>query len=60
LANTAIDSNAIAKTSVRMDELLWDAKSQVQKWHENYQVHISFHDFPEEEDALVLNGNEAD
>ncbi|MDI9878672.1 ATP-binding protein [Flectobacillus longus] len=59
LANTVVDSKAIAKASVRMDELLWDAKSQVQKWHENYQVNISFHDFPEEEDALVVNGNEA-
>jgi signal transduction histidine kinase len=59
LANTVVDSKAIAKTSVRMDELLWDAKSQVQKWHEDYQINISFNDFPEEEDTLVINGNEA-
>ncbi|MFY7827956.1 MAG: ATP-binding protein [Flectobacillus sp.] len=59
LANTVVDSKAIAKTSVRMDELLWEAKSQVQKWHENYQINISFNDFPDEEDALVVKGNEA-
>jgi len=59
LPNTVVDAKAIAKASVRMDELLWDAKSQVQKWHEDYQINISFNDFPEEEDALVINGNEA-
>lgn len=59
LANTVVSPGTMTKTSVRMDELLWEAKSQLLKWHENYQVHVNFKDFPDDENALVINGNEA-
>ncbi len=59
LANTIVDAQSLAKVPVRMDELLWEAKGQVQKWHENYQVNINFVNFPDEEESLVVNGNEA-
>nr|MCU0326944.1 ATP-binding protein [Spirosomataceae bacterium] len=32
---------------------------QVQKWHDDYQIQVDFVDFPEEEEYLLVNGNEA-
>ncbi|MFN3848461.1 MAG: sensor histidine kinase [Spirosomataceae bacterium] len=59
LANTVVSSANLKFDKIRMDELLWDAKSQVQKWHEDYQIQVDFVDFPEEEELLLVNGNEA-
>ncbi|AFK03594.1 integral membrane sensor signal transduction histidine kinase [Emticicia oligotrophica DSM 17448] len=59
LASTVVNAEAIQRTPIRMDELLWDAKSQLKKWHEDYQINIDFSDFPEEEESLMFNGNEA-
>ena len=59
LANTAVAAEQMPQNNIRIDELLWETKSQLQKWHENYIVHIDFSDFPEEEEALLLKGNEA-
>ena len=42
-----------------MDELLWEAKSQLKKWHDDYVINIDFSDFPEDEEALIIEGNEA-
>lgn len=58
LANTVVASEHIPQNNIRIDELLWETKSQLQKWHENYIIHIDFSDFPEEEEALILKGNE--
>lgn len=59
LASTVVNAEAIQRTPIRMDELIWDAKSQLKKWHEDYQINIDFSDFPEEEESLMFNGNEA-
>ncbi len=59
LANTIVDGQSLPKIPVRMDELLWEAKNQVQKWHQNYQITLHFDDFPDEEEALMVEGNEA-
>lgn len=59
LANTVVSSEAIKLTPIRIDELLWEAKSQLQKWHEDYHVQLDFNDFPDDEEALIMNGNEA-
>ena len=42
-----------------MDELLWEAKQQLQTWHETYQIQLDFPDFPDEEEALLVRGNRA-
>ncbi|GAB3957862.1 HAMP domain-containing sensor histidine kinase [Spirosoma harenae] len=59
LANTSIHATNMPFEPVRMDELLWESKTQLQEWHEDYQIQLAFPDFPEDEDALIVNGNRA-
>ncbi len=59
LANTVIDHESVQFSAIRVDELLWDAKTQLQKWHEEYKVQLNFDEFPEDEEALIILGNEA-
>ncbi|WP_234734367.1 sensor histidine kinase [Tellurirhabdus bombi] len=59
LANTAANSSHLKLEPVRMDELLWETKMQLQKWHEDYRIEINFSDFPEDEEALLIQGNPA-
>jgi signal transduction histidine kinase len=59
LANTVVSSESMQRVPVRMDELLWEAKSQLKKWHEDYHIQLNFSDFPEDEEALIIDGNEA-
>lgn len=57
LANTAVQSNTLLTEPVRMDELLWETKTQLQKWQEEYQIQLNFADFPDDEEALITQGN---
>lgn len=59
LANTSIQANDMPVEPVRMDELLWETKKQVQEWHDDYQVQLTFTDFPDNEDDLITYGNRA-
>ncbi|WP_259013868.1 sensor histidine kinase [Emticicia fluvialis] len=59
LANVVANAENVKYTPVRLDELLWEAKSQVQKWHEDYQIQLTFANFPDDENALIIPGNEA-
>ena len=59
LANIVVSSDSIPKTAIRMDELLWDAKKQLTKWHDDYQIQLNFNDFPENEEELIVQGSEA-
>lgn len=59
LANTVVSSESMEREPIRVDELLWEAKSQLQKWHENYTIQLNFNDFPEDEEVLMMQGNEA-
>lgn len=59
LANTVAKAKELPMETVRMDELLWEAKLQLQNWHASYQVQLDFPDFPEDEEALLVRGNRA-
>lgn len=59
LANTAIDAGQLSFEAVRMDELLYEAKAQLLEWHAGYRVPLTFPDFPDDEDALIVYGNRA-
>ncbi|WP_080054301.1 sensor histidine kinase [Spirosoma aerolatum] len=59
LANTSMRADTMAVEPVRMDELLWESKTQLQSWHENYHIQLTFSDFPDEEEALITQGNRA-
>lgn len=53
------DGKQLPFAPIRLDELLWEAKAQVQKWRSEYQIALHFDEFPEDEDDLLINGNEA-
>ncbi|QDK83207.1 HAMP domain-containing histidine kinase [Spirosoma sp. KCTC 42546] len=57
LANTSIQSNTMLFEPVRMDELLWETKTQLQQWHDDYVIQLTFTDFPDDEEALITHGN---
>jgi signal transduction histidine kinase len=59
LANTVVSPDSMQKTPIRVDELLWDAKMQLKKWHENYDIQLNFNDFPDNEELLIVQGSEA-
>ncbi|GAB3506279.1 HAMP domain-containing sensor histidine kinase [Emticicia fontis] len=59
LATVVANAENVKYTPVRLDELLWEAKSQSQKWHEEYQIQLNFSDFPDDEEVLIIQGNEA-
>ncbi|GAB3568582.1 HAMP domain-containing sensor histidine kinase [Spirosoma luteolum] len=59
LASVGIDGQSLPMASVRLDELLWAVKMQVQKWQPDYRIELAFPDFPDDEAALLVHGNEA-
>ncbi len=59
LAQTVVSSESLKFIPIRMDEMLWEVRSQVQKWNEKYTVKLHFEDFPEDENTLIIEGNEA-
>ena len=59
LASVVANAENVKYASIRLDELLWEAKSQLQKWHEEYKIQLNFTDFPDDEEALIIQGNEA-
>src|SRR5690606_16294928 len=44
---------------LRFDELVWTAREQALKRQPNARINIDFENFPEDEDRLVVKGNEA-
>ncbi|RYC68252.1 MULTISPECIES: sensor histidine kinase [Spirosoma] len=59
LANTSLQAETMPFEPVRMDELLWETKKQLQAWHDDYTIQLTFTDFPDEEDDLITQGNRA-
>ncbi|WP_114783181.1 HAMP domain-containing sensor histidine kinase [Botryobacter ruber] len=59
IAQASVDPSKIQKTYLRFDELLWQAKDQALKRQPEARFDISFANFPDDEDRLVVKGNEA-
>ncbi|MBB6612590.1 HAMP domain-containing protein [Pontibacter sp. Tf4] len=59
IAQASIDQSKITRQHLRIDELVWMAHDQVLKRQPEAQIHINFADFPEDENRLVVKGNEA-
>ncbi|WP_242928665.1 HAMP domain-containing sensor histidine kinase [Pontibacter vulgaris] len=59
IAQASIDSSKIQQVYLRFDELVWMARDQVVKRQPGAHIDIDFADFPEDEDRLVVKGNEA-
>lgn len=58
LARIYNDPAGIAMEPLRLDELLWQSKSQLQKQHPQYKINLDFEQLPETDDALNFRGNE--
>ncbi|MFT2009372.1 HAMP domain-containing sensor histidine kinase [Pontibacter sp. 13R65] len=59
IAQASIDPSKIKKSFLRLDELVWQARDQAMKRNPQARFDISFNNFPEEEDRLIVKGNEA-
>jgi signal transduction histidine kinase len=59
LARLYNNPDAVVFEHVRLDELLWQAKEQVQKRHPDYRVALDFGTMPATEAQLFVRANEA-
>lgn len=59
LARIYNDPSAIPIADTRLDELIWQAKEQVQKRRPQYKVVLDFAEMPENEQLLIVQANEA-
>jgi len=57
LARLNDDSSQFSVRPVRVDELLWQAREVLLAHSPDYVVHIEFDQFPEEEEALEIDGD---
>ncbi len=58
LANSDLDIHAFKTTHVRIDELILFTQNEVVKRNPNIKVEFDFDEFPEEEQKLLIKGNE--
>ncbi|WP_018478531.1 HAMP domain-containing sensor histidine kinase [Pontibacter roseus] len=59
IAQASIDSSKIKLTHLRFDEILWMAHDQALKRQPNALYNIDFDNLPDDEDRLMVKGNEA-
>ncbi len=59
LARISSHSDKIIFGPVRLDEILWQAKSTIRKTNSEYTFKFETSAFPENPEELVINGNEA-
>lgn len=59
LAKVADNADTIQFEQVRMEEVLLNAKSEVEKSNDNYKVSFDFEQIPEDENSTLVNGNES-
>ncbi|MER2997695.1 HAMP domain-containing sensor histidine kinase [Pontibacter populi] len=59
IAQASIDSSKIELAYLRFDEIAWMARDQVIKRRPDAHIDIDFAELPEDEDRLIVNGNEA-
>ncbi|WP_299820330.1 ATP-binding protein [uncultured Pontibacter sp.] len=59
IAQASIDPSKIKLTQLRFDELVWMAHEQVLKRLPHAHISVDFANFPDDENHLIVNGNEA-
>lgn len=59
LARASSDVVTLNYQPVRIDELLWQAQSQLVSKNPDYQIDIDFDNLPDREEDLVVNGEES-
>ena len=58
LTQAGADRASLKMTSVRIDETLWQARTDVLKLQPDYQIDINFEALPENEEELCITGSE--
>ena len=58
LATASADSPEIPYMPVRIDDVLWDSRSEIMKKNPHYQVEINFSGIDEDGEKLEVHGNE--
>lgn len=59
IAQASVDPSKVKLVNVRFDEVVWLAREQALRRQPAATIEISFSDFPEDEERLVVKGNEA-
>ncbi|OIN58510.1 HAMP domain-containing sensor histidine kinase [Arsenicibacter rosenii] len=59
LAHINADAATIDMHAVRVDEMLWQARTNILHKQPDYQIDIEFDNFPEQEEDLTLTGESA-
>ncbi|GAB3199808.1 signal transduction histidine kinase [Pontibacter aydingkolensis] len=59
IAQASLDPSKIKLSYLRFDELVWTAHDQVLKRLPDAHISINFANFPDDEDRLMVKGNEA-
>lgn len=58
IANASFDASKVRRTPVRVDEVLWMAAAEVKKRRPRTRLEVDFLVKPEEEERLIIKGNE--
>ena len=58
LAQTSSEFSEADFSAMRIDDILWQARKEILKRHENYKVHLNFSEIFDDELKLTINGNE--
>jgi signal transduction histidine kinase len=59
LARASSESTAVSFRPTRLDELLWQARSKLLSKRPDYVVSIDFDNLPDQDDELIIPGEEA-
>lgn len=57
LARMNADAQSVPFTEVRVDEVLWAASDLVKQNKADYHINIEFSEVPENDEAMIVNGN---
>lgn len=58
LAQTSSERGKLNFAPVRIDEVIWQCKSELKKIHPDYKIHVKLNDDLEDDNKLTVNGNE--
>jgi signal transduction histidine kinase len=57
LAQTTSDIKSINLRNIRIDELFWQARTEILKSRNDYNINIEFDEFPDDEQKLTIRGS---
>lgn len=58
LSRISLDNNTITFSKLRVDELIWQTKENLQKAHPHYRINFEIGNLPGDEAQMYISGNE--